>query len=150
MKRFALLVLLSLLVSLGCASTQPINDAMYAQYLSRSFNYSKNKCFDATIAVLNESKIGIEKQDKEKGTITTEKAGFYIRVETGQHTVTQTALWTHKYYLQIIGNNSNATVKAIRYRVWRNNIEQTEISGAWFNENVWNPFLKEIQEKLTD
>ena len=150
MKRLALLVFMVPFVSFGCASTQPINDDMYAQYLSRTFNYSKNKCFDATVAVLKESKMGIEKQNREIGTITTERTGFYMRVETGHHTVTQTALWTHKYYLQISGNNSNSTVRAIRYRVWRNNIEQTEINGAWFNENVWNPFLKEIQEKLAE
>jgi len=94
--------------------------------------------------------VGIEKLDREKGTITTEQTPFYERIETGRHTVIQTALWTHKYYLQISGNNNSATVRAVRYRVWRNNIEQTEINGAWFNENVWNPFLKEIQEKLVD
>ncbi len=150
MRRFTSLVFVMLFLILGCGSTQLINDAMYTQYLTKTFNYSKNKSFDAIIKVLNEYKVGIEKQDREKGTIITDRTGFYQRIETRGHYVTQTSLWTHKYYFQVSGNNSNATIKAVRYRVWRNNIEQTEINGAWFNENVWNPFLKEIQEKLVE
>lgn len=153
MKRMILPVVGVLLITIGCFSNHAINEELYNNYLTRTYNYSKKKSFDATLAALKENKIEVEKQDREKGLITTEKADFYrlVQVTGNQNYATgQSFTATHKYYLQITGDNKSATVKAIRYRMWKNAVEQTELNASWCKENVWDPFFNLIQEKLEE
>ncbi len=153
MKRMGLPLIGLLLITVGCFSNHLINDELYNNYLTRSYNYSKKKCFDATLAALKELEIGVEKQDREKGLITTEKSAFFrlVQVTGNQYSATgQTFTATHKYYLQITGDNKSATVKTIRYRLWNNAVEQPDLNASWCKENVWDPFFNLIQEKLEE
>lgn len=64
MKRFMPAIITVLFLLQGCSSGGKIDDQMYVKYLTKSYNYSMDKCFSATLAALKESKIGIEKQDQ--------------------------------------------------------------------------------------
>jgi hypothetical protein len=152
MNRLSLFVIPALIAIIGCGTAQ-INEELYNKYLTRTYNYSKDKCFNATLAALKEHKTGVEKQDREKGLITTEKVEFFKLVEvtgTQYHATGQTFTATHKYYLQITGDNKTATVKAIRYRLWRNAVEQNDLNASWTKENVWDPFFNTIKDKLEE
>lgn len=136
----------------GCASN-PINQELYNTHLTKSFNHSKDKVFSATLAALKELNIGIKKQDRKKGLITTEKAEFFklVQVTGNQHSASgQTFTATHRYYLKITGNNNSATVKTTRYRMWKNAVEQTELNASWSKENVWDPFFNSIKDHLEE
>ncbi len=153
MKRMMLPLVGLLLLTTGCFSNHLINEELYNEYLTRTYNYSKQKTFDATLAALKELQTGVEKQDREKGLITTKKVEFFrlVQVTGNQYSATgQTFSATHKYYLQITGDNKSATVKAIRYRLWKNAVEQPDLNASWTKENVWDPFFNLIQEKLEE
>lgn len=147
------LVCLSLM-STGCGSFgTKIDEKLLNENLTKSYNSSKVKSYNATIAALKTLKIGIEKQDKVKGTIVTERVPFYevIHVRgTQSSAVGQSFVATHQYYLLISGNDSSSTVKAYKYRLWRNNVEIDELNASWTKENVWDPFFKEIQNQLDE
>lgn len=152
MKRLFLLLIGSLLM-IGCGANHLINEELYNNYLSRTYNYSKDKTFDATLAALKEDNIGVEKQDRAKGVIITEKAEFYRSVEvvgTQYSARGRSFSAMHKYYLQISGDNRSSTVKATRYRMWRNAVEQNDLNAAWCKKNVWDPFFSSIQDKLEE
>lgn len=153
MKKLLLPLIGLLLITGGCFSNHLINDELLNNFLTSTYNYSKDKCFDATIAALKELEIDVEKQDKAKGLITTKKAEFFrvVQITGSQYAATgQTFTGTHKYYLQITGNDKSTTVKAIRYRLWKNAVEQTELNAAWSKQNVWDPFFNLIREKLEE
>lgn len=143
----------------NCVTATKIDENLYNQNLTKSFPYSKEKTFNATLAALNELKIPVEKVEKDKGIIVTEKVPFFnmtlIRgTQYGnQYNSNLSATGheiqaSHKYYFQIIGDKTNTTVKTVKYRLWQNQVEQTELNAQWCKENVWDPFFKEIQVKL--
>ncbi|TGK02597.1 hypothetical protein EHQ53_13610 [Leptospira langatensis] len=136
----------------NCVSTQ-INDEFYRAYLTRDFNYPKDKVMQATLAALKTQKIGVEKIDLQKGVIVTERDAFYKQttISGNQYYATaQSQVATHQYYLLVTGDKSRSTVQATRYRLWNNNIEQTHLNANWGKTNIWDPFFKEIQEKLEE
>ncbi|TGM91131.1 hypothetical protein [Leptospira licerasiae] len=47
----------------NCISVQ-INDELYRTYLTREFNYPKDKVIQATLAALKTQKIGVEKVEE--------------------------------------------------------------------------------------
>lgn len=146
-----LLILAFISFYLNCVVATKIDEALYNKDLTRSYNQSKEKTFQATIQALKEFNIAIEKQDKEKGIIVTEKTPFYELIQfTGNQYVAngQSYVAYHKYYLQISGDKSSSTVKTVKYRLWNNNIEQTELNAEWCKQNVWDPLFKEIQIKI--
>ncbi|TGK22698.1 hypothetical protein [Leptospira kmetyi] len=142
---------ISLVLFTNCITATKIDDALYNRDMTRTYNRSKEQTFNATILAFKELKVGIEKQDKEKGIIVTEKAPFYemVYLYGNQYAATgQQFTAYHKYYLQVSGDKNSATVKTVKYRLWNNNVEQTELNAHWTKENVWDPFFKEIQVKL--
>jgi outer membrane murein-binding lipoprotein Lpp len=147
MNRHVLIFAVALIFLAGCVSVARIDDAMYDQYLTKTYDYSMDRTFNATIAALKDFKIGIEKQDRANGIIVTQRAVFYEGAVGGQgyaHRVNH----EHKYYFKITGTANSATVKATKYRIWQNNVERMEINPQWCAENLWNPLFREIQNKL--
>lgn len=149
-----LMFLTSLVIFLsGCSFGDKIDDNLLNRYLKRTYNAPIGKCFDATLGALKEMKTGVEKMDKQKGTIITEKAPFYeeLRVAGGNYSATgQSFVASHKYYFKITGNNNRSTVQVVKYRFWQNNKEIDELNASWCNENVWEPLFKEIQNQLDE
>ncbi|XDD48658.1 hypothetical protein AB3N59_09310 [Leptospira sp. WS92.C1] len=149
--RRILILLAFLFIYSNCVTSTKIDEALYNKDLTRSYTQSKDKTFDATIYALKQFKIAIEKQDKAKGIIITEKVPFYelLHVTGTQYAASgQSFVAFHKYYLQISGDKSSATVRTVKYRLWNNNIEQTELNAEWCKINIWDPLFKEIQIKL--
>jgi len=143
------------LFNAGCANfdSTKIDQNLLDKYLTRSYPQSKNKTWDATLAALKFYKTGIAKQDRTSGIIVTERVPFYELVEvsgSNYSAVGQSFVATHKYYLKISGDSSNSTVKAYKYRFWRNNVEETTLNAPWNNENVWNPLFLEIKNQLEE
>jgi hypothetical protein len=152
MKKYVAL-LAGLLFLASCVSNQKIDKELYKTYMTRTYNSSKNKCYNALLAALKELKIKVEKTDKEKGQVITDRVEFYTLVEvTGtQYSASgQSYTATNKYYFQVDGDNKKGTVRVTRYRLWRNAVEQTELNAEWCKENVWDPLFNEIQEKLNE
>ena len=153
MKNGLFLLMILSFITTGCISNTTIDQTMLDRYLTKSFNCSKSKCYDATLAALNELKIDVDKQDRSKGIIITERVPFYelVQVTGNQYSASgQSFVATHKYYLQISGNKSTSTVKAYKYKLWKNNVEQNELNGDWCKENVWDPFFNEIQTQIDE
>lgn len=148
MKRLiALTGIAAILVFLtGCSMaipTKKIDEQMYNSNLTKSFDYSKDKCFKATLAVLKESKTGIEKQDRNKGVIITERTAFNDSSEGVEGLVSFTT-YEHQYFFQITGGADKAVIKVYKYRYWKNKEEQIELNEFWFEDNVWNPLFNKI------
>ncbi len=144
MKRFIPAIIVLLILLTGCFKTYKMDDPeLYDKHLTRSFNYSREKSFNATLAALKEMKTGIEKVDIEKGIIITDKAVYEERFDRGKlHT------FKNKYYFQITGNGNNSTVKVYKYREWDNNVELEGVYPPYQGEKLWNPLFKEIQNQL--
>lgn len=140
----------SLYLIIGCTiGANKIDDQMYKNYLTKPYRFSKIKCYNATIEALKELKIAIEKTDKEKGIIVTERSNFGLSAEGGPR-YAELITFEHKYYFKITGDEKNSIITVSKFRYWRKNIEQTELSYSWFSENVWGPVFKEIQMKLDE
>jgi len=155
MKKILFLLLGFSFFSSGCANfdSTKIDQKLFDKYLTKSYNYSKNKTWEATLAALKFYKTGIAKMDKARGIIITKKVPFYemIRVTGyGGSGTGQSFVASHKYYLKVTGNSSKSTVKAYKYRFWRNNVEETKLNAPWNKENNWDPFFKEIQNQLEE
>ncbi len=149
MKRTILVCTALLFFLSGCVTLTKIDDQLYDKYMTKSYSYSKDKCFTATLAAFKDNKTGIEKQDRANGTIITEKTVFYEGAVGGSG-YAKLITNSHKYYLKITGAGNSATVKVYKYRIWDSTGERTEINAEWCAENLWNPFFKEIQNKLEE
>ncbi|TGK06618.1 hypothetical protein EHO59_00295 [Leptospira semungkisensis] len=136
----------------NCVSTQ-INDEFYRMYLTREFNYPKDKLIQATLAALRTQKIEVEKADLQKGLIVTERYPFFklTTISGNQYYASaQSQVATHQYYLLITGDKKRSMIQATRYRLWNNMVEQTHLNANWGKANVWDPFFKEIQDQLEE
>ena len=153
MRKLLFLLLCLSFLSTGCATSTKIDQKLLNENMTRSYNHSKAKTYNATLAALKFQKIGIAKQNKTKGIIVTEKVPFYemVQVTGTQYSASgQSFVASHQYYLQISGNNSRSTVRTYKYRFWRNNVQETELNAAWCKKNVWDPFFNEIKNQLDE
>ncbi len=152
MKRFFYIIMMTFIFLAGCNTTvgsKKIDEQMYNNYLTKSFFYSKDKCFRATLAALKDSNISIEKQDREKGIIITKRSDFNSLDEDLAIFSTMISS-AHQYYFQIKGGSDSSIIKVYKYRYWKNNAEQTELDYDWFESYVWNPLFNKIYLHLNN
>jgi len=155
MKKFIPLIAVFLFLVVGCG-TVPMNKGMYAKYLTRSYDYPKDKVFDATLAVFKDRGVGIENQDKENGIIITQKAKyaeehFVIPNRVTGYSSEEVHIYWNKYYFQIIGTGNKAIIKSDKHQIWSGQDglqELTKIRAEFVAENYWNPLFNDIQKKL--
>ncbi len=134
----------------GCTmGLNKMDDQMYASYLTKSFNHSADHCFNATLAALKDLKIKVQKADRAKGLIVTDRTVFHESAH-GTAGYAQLVTRTHQYYIKIAGTGNKSTISVTKFRYWVNNVEQTELSHSWFADNVWNPLFNEIKVKLDE
>jgi len=155
MKKLFPVILFGLLLFTSCISLETkIDDRLFNQYLTKSYNSSKSKCIEATIAALKIMKTGIEKVDQTSGIIITEKTPFHservVSSDSWGRPVGKDFVFSHKYYFKITGNDKQATVQVYKYRLWKNAIEKDELDDLWTNNHVWKPLFKEIQFQLEE
>lgn len=120
---------------------------MYAGYLTKSYDHSAGKYFNATLAALKDLKNKMRKAERAKGLIVTDRTVF-LESAHGSAGYAQLVTRTHQYYIKISGAVGKSIVAVTNFICWVNTVEQTELSHSWFAQNVWNPLFNEIKIKL--
>lgn len=159
MKYAIVLSALSALLFTSCAKRMFLNDeALYDQYLTKSYEHSPDECYEATRAALAENKIPVKSENPEKRTLVTEKyEGLRFAVHNYSHTsYTSTgASVVHQQYQKyhfavkgVKGNKQQCVIKVTKFRAWTDQSEAEWVNPDWCAQNLWGPLFGAIQEEL--
>lgn len=147
------------LSSLLCACSinlgKPLTQDIYDRDLTRTYNGSKQECFNATKSALKDFEFTIEKEDLDKGKLITNKKNTVeqlIRESiAGGNKKYDDVNVAYKYYFSVNeALEGKCIVKVDRFRGWYLGKEVTEFGIDYLKEHQWNPILNEIEEKLNN
>ncbi len=140
-----------LLLATGCYRSAPIDDKLYQEFLTRTYAYPPDKCFEATQKALADMKTPVEKADPQTRTIWSGRGVAYegAVASGGRYSAVASKITDeHRITVRIEDNGGKCTVHATKYEVWHNNVKLDEINVTWAQEHIFTPFLNAVQEQL--
>jgi hypothetical protein len=134
----------------GCAMFAPKMDLddpnLYDQYLTRSYDEPVETCFNAVKAAFAENHVALTKEDAENGRIVTEKhEAFTYTTQSGNNRGLQNKM-SHRYYIDVKGDENSCTIKVTKYKVWNNGNEMTWCKPKTIAAYYWDPLFKSFQD----
>ena len=137
----------------GCAKTMQLDDPnLYDQYLTKSYNQPVGTCFNAVKSAFAEKKVALTKEDAENGRIVTERHdalvyAMYTGYRTGNVTNYSGGMGkiTHRYYIDVKGDENTCTIKVTKYKAWNNENEATYVKVDDIYDYYWGPLFKSFE-----
>jgi hypothetical protein len=114
----------------------------------RSFNRSKERCFQAVLTTFQATGRGVDKQDREGGDFVSGSLIVYHATESdGRRLVEHTV--TNKLYVKVTGDDARCEVGVVKLRVWDNQIEVQTRYASWIQRQLVG-FLVGVENELND
>ena len=128
----AVLALLS-----GCAKTMQLDDPqLYDQYLTRSYNQRVDVCYNAVLTTFKDRGVDLTKADPIAGRIVTEK--HVAAIYAGYGVV---GAISHRYYIDVKGDENNCTIKVTKYKAWKGGNEVPDVKVDDVYSYYWAPLF---------
>lgn len=144
---------LSFLLVAGCASMVKMDENYLSKNARSSYNYSQSKCYDAAKTVIKDLGGEIQKEKKKEHKFVTTRFNIHQVVQAYGSPYGMTATTTkedHKFYIGVSGDKESCIVQILKYRVWTNNKELTEINEKFVKPRVFDSFFNDLKAQLKD
>jgi TonB family protein len=146
------LPLLLLLVAAGCATPSTMvpldgQDPVFAAG-RKSFTQSKERCFQAVLATLENTGHGVDKQDPEAGSIVSGMSTVYHGTQAASGSLVERTIMS-KFYVNVTGDQNRCEVVVVKLRVWDNNVEVQTRTSKWIEYQLGG-FLLGVNQELNE
>lgn len=126
-------------------------DAAFAAAATRTFPYSRMRCFEAVLATFRNTRggrVGIARADPVAGTIVSSKWTVYSGTATNSQGQSYQAIVDNQFYVQVGGNDGSCTITVTKLRVWERTVEVATRQRGWVEAHL-RGLMKGVEEEAS-